>query len=150
MVGERQKSQRELAFPEEGRGEAPRAPEEGTEPSVAGRRAESPALTERAMEEVCEEENVRKALRRVRENKGGPGVDGMTVGELPGYLKEHWPAIREQLLGGTYRPQAVKRTRQPPAHWPRLAWRHARIRCSPSRCCSSWPPRCTWPSCPRR
>jgi RNA-directed DNA polymerase len=115
MVGERQKSQRELAFPEEGRGEAPRAPEEGTEPSVAGRRAESPALTERAMEEVCEEENVRKALRRVRENKGGPGVDGMTVGELPGYLKEHWPAIREQLLGGTYRPQAVKRVEIPKA-----------------------------------
>ena len=113
MVGERQKRQRELAFPEEGRGEAPRASEGGTEPSVAGRGAESPARTERAMEEVCEEENLRKALRRVQGNKGGPGVDGMTVGELPGYLKEHWPAIREQLLGGTYKPQAVKRVEIP-------------------------------------
>jgi len=115
MGGERQKTQRELAFAEEGRGEAPKGLRRRVEPAVAGREAESPARTERAMEEVCEEENVRRALQRVQGNKGGPGVDGMTVGELPGYLKEHWPAIREQLLGGTYKPQPVKRVEIPKA-----------------------------------
>jgi RNA-directed DNA polymerase len=61
------------------------------------------------MEEVCERENCKQALARVKANKGSPGVDGMSVHELPGYLKEQWPAIREQLLSGTYRPQPVKR-----------------------------------------
>jgi RNA-directed DNA polymerase len=45
----------------------------------------------------------------VKANKGSPGVDGMTVEELDGYLKEHWPAIRKQLLSGSYKPQPVKR-----------------------------------------
>ena len=64
----------------------------------------APAL----MEEVVRRENLVKALKRVQANKGSPGVDGMTVDELPGYLKEHWPRIRQELLGGTYRPQRVK------------------------------------------
>jgi len=81
----------------------------GLEPPVAKRECESTAGTEALMEEVCERENCQQALRRVKANKGGPGVDGMTVHELPGYLKQHWPAIREQLLSGTYRPQPVKR-----------------------------------------
>jgi RNA-directed DNA polymerase len=54
-----------------------------------------------------------QAYKRVKSNKGSAGIDGMTVGELPGYLKEHWPAIREQLLAGTYRPQPVKRVEIP-------------------------------------
>src|SRR5437764_401882 len=61
------------------------------------------------MEEVCGRENCQQALRRVKANKGSPGIDGMKVGELPGYLKQHWLAIREQLLSGTYQPQPVKR-----------------------------------------
>jgi RNA-directed DNA polymerase len=61
------------------------------------------------MEEVCGRENCQQALKRVKANKGGPGVDGMTVRELPDFLKQRWPAIREQLLSGTYRPQPVKR-----------------------------------------
>src|SRR5262245_19149085 len=65
------------------------------------------------MEEACERENCKRALARVRANKGNPGMDGMTVEELPGYLKEHWPAIREQLLRGAYRPQPVKRVEIP-------------------------------------
>jgi RNA-directed DNA polymerase len=70
---------------------------------------ESPADTERLMEEVCERENCQQALRRVKTNKGGPGVDGMTVRDLPAFLKQHWATIREQLLKGTYQPQPVKR-----------------------------------------
>lgn len=109
MSGRRQKSQMELAFDSEGRGEAPRVPSEGTEPFTAERGTESPASTEWLMEEVLEAENLKKALKRVKANKGSPGIDGMTVEELPGYLKEHWPTHRSQLLSGSYRPQAVKR-----------------------------------------
>jgi RNA-directed DNA polymerase len=109
MSDKRQKNQLVLAFPEEGRSEAPRASGEGTESLAAKRRTESPAIGERLMEEVCERENCKQALARVKANKGSPGVDGMTVHALPGYLKQHWPAIQEQLLSGAYEPQPVKR-----------------------------------------
>jgi RNA-directed DNA polymerase len=65
------------------------------------------------MEEVCGHDNCLQAYKRVKANKGSPGIDGMTVEQLPGHLKEHWPAIREQLLRGTYRPQPVKRVEIP-------------------------------------
>jgi RNA-directed DNA polymerase len=109
MSDRRQKNQLVLAFREESRSEAPRASAEGTESLAAERRAESPAIGERLMEEVCERENCKQALARVKANKGSPGVDGMTVHELPGFLTQQWPAIREQLLSGTYEPQPVKR-----------------------------------------
>jgi RNA-directed DNA polymerase len=98
-----------LAFTEEGRSEAPRAPREGTESFTANCATESPAGSKQLMEEVCERENCLRALRRVKANKGSPGIDGMEVAELPGYLKQHWPALREQLLSGSYQPQAVRR-----------------------------------------
>ena len=98
-----------LAFREESRSEASTASAEGTESFVAKCRAESPAIGEQLMEEVCERENCKQALARVKANKGSPGVDGMTVHDLPGYLKQHWPVIREQLLSGTYVPQPVRR-----------------------------------------
>jgi len=108
----RQKSQYRLAFPEESRGTAPMAFAGGTESELAERKAESPT-SEQWMEEVCERENCQQALRGVKANKGSPGIDGMTVEELSGHLKEHWPAIREQLLNGTYAPQPVKRVEIP-------------------------------------
>ena len=109
MSDRRQKNQMQLAFPEELKGEAPKTEGEGTESLAAKRPAESPAEIERLMEEVVERENLKEALKRVRANKGSPGVDGMTVHALPDYLKEHWPAIREQVLNGTYKPQPVRR-----------------------------------------
>ena len=66
-------------------------------------------LTTTLMEEVVRRENLLSALKRVRANKGSPGIDGMTVEELPDYLKKHWPRIREELLHGDYIPQPVKR-----------------------------------------
>src|SRR5437660_8725842 len=108
----RQKSQYRLAFPEKSRGAAPTAFEGGTESELAKRTAESPA-TEQWMKGVCERENCKQALRRVKANKGSPGIDGMTVEKLSGHLKEHWPVIREQLLNGTYTPQPVKRVEIP-------------------------------------
>jgi RNA-directed DNA polymerase len=113
MGDKRQKNQLELAFLAEDRGEAPRAAEGGTESLAAKRRAESPAIAEQLMEEICERENCKQALARVKANKGSPGVDGMIVHELPGYLKQHWPAIREQLLSGVYKPQPVQRVEIP-------------------------------------
>ena len=113
MSGERQNNQLELAFPEESRGEAPMVSRRGTEPHAEERKTEDPADTEYLMEEVCRRENLEKALKRVQNNRGSPGIDGMTVEELPDYLKEHWPAIREQLLGDTYQPQPVKRVEIP-------------------------------------
>src|SRR6266496_211434 len=102
-----------LAFTGEGRSEAPTARGEGTESSTAKREGESPAIPEQVMEEVCERENLKRALRGVKSNKGSPGIDGMTVEQLPGYLKQYWPAIREQLLSGTYEPQPVRRVEIP-------------------------------------
>ena len=113
MSDKRQKNQLVLAFMEEGRGEAPSTSQEGTESLTAKREAESPAIGERLMEEVCERGNCKQALARVQANKGSPGVDGMTVHALPEYLKAQWPAIREQMLSGTYKPQPVKRVEIP-------------------------------------
>ena len=113
MGNQRRKNQLLLAFAAESRGESPRAADEGTERPVAKRTAESPTSTDSLMEEVCQRENLWKALKRVQANKGAPGVDGMTVRELPKYLKRHWPKIRDQLLAGTYRPQPVKRVEIP-------------------------------------
>jgi len=112
MDGKQRKIQLELAFPAEGRGEAPKTAGEGTEPFAVKSATERPA-TERLMEEVCERENANKALRRVRSNQGSPGIDGMTVDKLRDHLIEYWPAIREQLLAGMYKPSAVKRVTIP-------------------------------------
>src|SRR5208282_6385007 len=113
MSDRRQKNQLELAFTGKSRSEAPRVSAEGTESFAGKRGTESPAIGEQLMEEVCGRENCKQALARVKANKGSPGVDGMTVQQLPGHLKQHWPVIREQLLSGTYEPQPVKRVEIP-------------------------------------
>src|SRR6059058_1566799 len=113
MSDKRQKNQLVLAFTEEGRSAAPKASQEGTESLTAKCETERPASHEQLMEEVCERENCWQAYKRVKANKGSPGIDGMTVGELSGYLKQHWPTIREQLLRGTYEPQPVRRVEIP-------------------------------------
>ena len=61
------------------------------------------------MEAVVEPRNLRAALKRVRQNKGSAGIDGMSVEELPNYLREHWPRLREELLAGRYQPRPVRR-----------------------------------------
>jgi RNA-directed DNA polymerase len=77
--------------------------------SVTRHQSERPMFGERLMEEVCERRNLRTALMRVIQNKGSAGADGMTVGELTGYLKGNWPKIKEALLQGVYHPKPVKR-----------------------------------------
>ena len=108
----RQNVQGELDFSSSPAGEAREARREETEPSSAMHDPESPASTNRLMEEVCERENLKEALRRVKANKGSAGVDGMTVGGITDYLEQQWPAIREQLLNGTYEPKPVDQRRR--------------------------------------
>src|SRR6516164_9527842 len=113
MSGPRQNTQRKLARAPGERGEALITGALGAEPVMAETEPESPATTMHLMEEVCERENLVRAWQRVRENKGAPGVDGMTIDDAKSYLREHWPDIRSQLLAGTYRPQPVKRVEIP-------------------------------------
>jgi RNA-directed DNA polymerase len=108
-----QNIQMELDFSSALTGEARKAGREETESSGVANGTENPANTARLMEAVCERENLRAALRQVKANKGSPGVDGMTVVGLKDYLKQHWPAIREQLLNGTYEPKPVRRVEIP-------------------------------------
>jgi RNA-directed DNA polymerase len=99
-------------LPLEGRGEAPRAERSGE----AGRAAwgtERLGSHDLLMERVVARGNAEEALKRVRRNKGSPGIDGMTVEELEPYLRERWQTIREQLLAGSYQPSAVRRKQIP-------------------------------------
>ena len=113
MRGKRQNIQYSLALELSERGETLVGGYQGTEPPVAKPDPESPALAEQLMEEMCGRENCETAWKHVRKNKGGPGVDGMTIDEAADYLREHWPSIRSQLLDGTHQPQPVKRVEIP-------------------------------------
>ena len=65
------------------------------------------------MEQVVERDNMLQALRRVQQNKGAPGVDGMDVKALTPFLRKHWQGIREELLNDAYRPKPVRRVEIP-------------------------------------
>ena len=86
------------------RGGTSRQPPSGNNPNPT---------TDQLMEQVIESQNLRRAFARVIANAGAPGIDGMRVEDLRGYLKEHWPEIERQLLDGTYRPQPVRRVEIP-------------------------------------
>jgi RNA-directed DNA polymerase len=111
----RQKNQIELNSGTGAAGEAQSAAVRETEACAAKASLEHPAVAGPSVEAVVERENLKKALAQVKRNKGAAGVDGMTIGELPGYLKEHWPTIRARLLDGTYKPQPVRRVEIPKA-----------------------------------
>lgn len=101
----------QAALPAKGRGEAPSVCRSGAGPTA--NRGDGGPGTDRLMERVVEANNLRAALARVRQNKGSPGIDGMTVDELPEHLRTEWPQIREELLAGTYRPKPVRRQEIP-------------------------------------
>ncbi|WP_245310068.1 maturase [Bradyrhizobium jicamae] len=111
----RQKNQIQLNSGTGTVGETQCAAARETEASASKASLERPAVAGPSMEAVIERENLMKALARVKRNKGAAGVDGMTVGELPAHLKEHWLTIRAQLLEGTYKPQPVRRVEIPKA-----------------------------------
>jgi RNA-directed DNA polymerase len=101
-----------------------RTNEEGIDPVTDGptddarRRGESEsqhgekqgAPQERTMiEEILDPENLSAAWKRVKRNKGAPGIDGMTVEDFPAFKQEHWPRIATAIREGNYRPAPVRR-----------------------------------------
>jgi RNA-directed DNA polymerase len=113
VSGKRQKNRKSTVFDTRVGGEAADGVYEGIEPPMTATNPESLAGTERLMEDVLERENLKDALKRVIKNGGAPGIDGMTVDELPEYLKANWQSIRNQLLEGSYRPKPVRRVEIP-------------------------------------
>jgi RNA-directed DNA polymerase len=111
----RQNNQVELNLGTGATGEARSAAAQEPEARAARTDVESQTAIGPSMEAVVERRNLRKALARVKANKGAPGIDGMTFENLAPYLKEHWPTIRAQLLDGTYKPQPVRRVEIPKA-----------------------------------
>jgi RNA-directed DNA polymerase len=111
----RQKNQIELNLGTGAKGEAPKAAAQEAEARAAKACLERLAVAEPSMEAVVERENLKQALAQVKRNKGAAGIDGMSVDELPAYLKEHWPTIWVQLLKGAYKPQPVRRVEIPKA-----------------------------------
>ncbi len=104
----RQKTIEQMELALESRGESPHGQRSGETPTTS--RGDGRSRSDhRLMEQVVERVNALAALKRVKQNRGGPGVDGMTVMELSPYLVTHWEGIREQLLAGTYQPQPVRR-----------------------------------------
>ena len=99
-------SDRQLALPLE---------KHGDEATSGTGRKDAPVVQDNLMERVLEADNLRRALRQVRRNGGAPGIDGMTVEELPEHLKEHWPRLKETLLNDAYKPQPVRRVTIPKA-----------------------------------
>ena len=81
--------------------------------TITSRETKSPAENVQLMETIVERQNMLRAYRRVLANKGAPGVDGMTVGQLKSYLKRCWPKIKQALLDGTYKPLPVRRKEIP-------------------------------------
>src|ERR1017187_10448692 len=111
----RQKNQVELNLGTGAEGEARSAAAREPEACTAKACLERPAVVGPSMEAVVERENLKTALAQVKRNKGAAGLDGMSVDDLPTYLKEYWPAIRAQVLDGTYKPQPVRRVEIPKA-----------------------------------
>src|SRR6478609_5914447 len=113
-------------------GEARQAGGEDIESLSVVSEPERPANTCRIMEDACERANLKEALRQVRGNKGSAGIDRMTVDQLGDYLKQHWPAIREQLRD--LRTETGETGGNPEAGWRRGA--------------KAWHPNCAGPLCP--
>jgi RNA-directed DNA polymerase len=101
----------QLELPYSGRGEAPRGMR--SEEALTAGHGDERLGASGLMEAVCEPRNLKAALRRVRQNKGSPGIDEMTVEELPTHLQKRWVEIRAALLAGSYQPQGIRRQEIP-------------------------------------
>ena len=68
------------------------------------------------IEKIPSEENIKEAIKRVKSNKGAPGVDKMTVNEIDGYFNEHEEEIKSAIMEMKYKPQPVRRVYIPKAN----------------------------------
>jgi len=87
--------------------------ERGDEILSGKSREDAPVTRAPLMERVLDRANLFTALKRVTQNQGSAGIDGMGLDELPAYMKRHWPRLRQELLDGRYKPQPVKRVSIP-------------------------------------
>jgi len=74
---------------------------------------ESPDPNAHLLERILSRENMQHAWKRVKSNKGAPGIDNMSIKEFPAFAREHWNSIRESLSDGSYQPLPVKRVEIP-------------------------------------
>lgn len=109
MGNKRQNIQLLLAFDQDTDDEVRQDLVKGTELSTANLTGDDETNDSLLMEEICQRDNLLKALKRVQRNQGAAGVDGMSIHQLSKYLKRHWLKIRAQLLAGIYKPLPVKR-----------------------------------------
>ncbi len=100
-----------IPYGEDGKSETGTVSCEGQQVSAESQAKET--LAQNLMEVVCNRDNLNRAYKRVKSNKGAPGVDGMTVNELGPYLRIHKEELINSLLGGCYQPEAVKGVRIP-------------------------------------
>jgi RNA-directed DNA polymerase len=107
----RRNIQKQLDFSFDARGEAPETRGKGIESLPTRHEDESQMSTDQVMEEVCEWQNMKAAMKQVKTNQGSAGIDGKTVDELPDYSE--LLVIRDQLLSGIYKPMPVKRVEIP-------------------------------------
>ena len=114
LGGERRQESAQAELPLDRRGEASPVERSGEAPTAAQGRVRS-GNDHALMERVVERKNMQAALKRVKQNKGSPGSDGMSVQELAPYLVRTWETTREQLLAGSYQPRPVKRQAIPKA-----------------------------------
>ena len=91
--------------------EAPREEQSGF--PAPGTAEPHPAATEALWEKFLSRGNLAAALRRVEQNAGAPGVDGVQTEDLRPWLHNHWPEVRQQLDAGTYQPQTTRRVTIP-------------------------------------
>lgn len=86
------------------------------EVSMTQTRTKPPMFQGNLMETICERSNLQRALKRIRQNKGAAGIDGMSTDDLAGHLKLNWQTIKASLLDGSYQPQPVRRVEIPKAN----------------------------------
>ena len=104
LFGGRDAHARPLDGGEAGSRSAPVGEQQASAVSEGNRALETDAL----MERICEPANLNRAYKRVKANRGSPGIDGMTVAELAPWLKAHGEELVASLLDGSYEPEPVR------------------------------------------
>ena len=111
MNSDRGASQLQFDFGDEGETKplAKLLRQEPTDPAHVDQPSLSASPADALMEQVVDTANLERAWRQVKRNRGAPGPDGLTIKQFEGWAGENWPAVRQQLLDGTYRPSPVRR-----------------------------------------
>jgi RNA-directed DNA polymerase len=106
---ESRRKSKQLELPLVQQGEAREHGRSGESMSAKHGKASSGNHSPNLLEWIVSDDNIMKAVKKVKKNKGKPGVDGMTVEELGPHLRKHWKEVRSALLSGTYRPSAIRK-----------------------------------------